>query len=150
MDSLSFELLAGNPTDRQVRDINELLKQLTNNPKLVEISALKKILDQSGVFIVLITNTEGRSIAMATLAVRSFLLNTNAIIEDVVVDSKYRGIKLGKNIMEYLITMAREKECSFVSLTSHPRRKESNQMYQGLGFELVGKIRESNYYRLQL
>ena len=150
MDSLSFELLAGNPTDQQVRDINELLKQLTNNPKLVEISALKKILDQSGVFIVLITNTEGRSIAMATLAVRSFLLNTNAIIEDVVVDSKYRGIKLGKNIMEYLITMAREKECSFVSLTSHPRRKESNQMYQGLGFELVGKIRESNYYRLQL
>ena len=150
MNLLSFELLAGNPTDQQVRDINELLKQLTNNPKLVEISALKKILDQSGVFIVLITNTEGRSIAMATLAVRSFLLNTNAIIEDVVVDSKYRGIKLGKNIMEYLITMAREKECSFVSLTSHPRRKESNHMYQGLGFELVGKIRESNYYRLQL
>ncbi|MEK7603980.1 MAG: GNAT family N-acetyltransferase [Patescibacteria group bacterium] len=150
MDPLRFEVLAGNPTDRQIHDINELLKQLTSNPKLIETSALKKMLDQSGVFVVVITNTEGRSIAMATLAVRSFLLNTSAMIEDVVVDSKYRGIRLGKNIMEHLITMAREKGCSFISLTSHPRRKETNHMYQELGFELIGKIRESNYYRLYL
>lgn len=149
-DSLRFEVLAGNPTDRQVSDINELLKQLTSNPKLLEISALKNILDQSGVFIVVITNAEGRFIAMATLAVREFLLKTSAMVEDVVVDSKYRGIKLGKKMMEYMIKMAREKGCSFVSLTSHPRRKESNHMYKGLGFELIGKIRESNYYRLIL
>lgn len=150
MDSLRFEVLGGNLTDRQVSDINELLKQLTSNPKLVEISSLKNILDQSGVFIVVITNTEGRSVAMATLTVRKLLLNISAMIEDVVIDSKYLGIKLKKKIMEYLITMAREKGCSFVSLTSHPRRKESNQMYQRLGFEMIGKIYENNYYRLIL
>ena len=137
-------------TEGQIVDINALLKQLTSKPKEVSMANLKEVLGQSGVFILTVSNLEGKIIGMATLAVRSLLLNRTAIIGDVVVDKEYRGMKLGKKIMEALVRAAKSEEVSFISLTSHPDRKEANYLYQNLGFKLIGKVGESNYYRLPL
>ncbi|MBI2062213.1 MAG: GNAT family N-acetyltransferase [Candidatus Yanofskybacteria bacterium] len=148
--NLTFSSLLLEPTESQISDINTLLKQLTNKPKEVDGAALNEILSQSGVFVLLVKNSEDRVIAMATLAVRRLLLNKTAIIGDVVVDEQHRGMKLGKKMMECLINKARSEGALFISLTSHPRREAANHMYQSLGFELIGKVRESNYYRLSL
>jgi len=137
-------------TERQISDINALLKQLTNKPKRVNEEVLNEILSQSGVFILVVKNSNGKIIAMATLAIRRLFPGKTAKIESVVVDKKHRGKKLGKRIMERLIEKARLEEALFVSLTTHPSRKEANRLYQSLGFKLIGNIGESNYYRLLL
>ena len=145
-----FSSLQIEPTESQIGDINALLKQLTSKPKEVNRVVLNEILSQSGVFILVVKNSNGKIIAMATLAVRRLLLNKTAIIGDVVVDEQHRGMKLGKRMMEFLINKAREEKVLFISLTSHPHREAANHMYQSLGFELIGKVGESNYYRLPL
>jgi len=145
-----FYLHQGELSNSQINNINELLKQLTDRPREVSQEILNKILGQSGVFILAVKNQDDKIIAMATLGVRGLLLNKTAIIGDVVVDEKYRGMKLGKKMMELLIKTAKSEEASFLSLTSHPRRIEANKLYQSLGFKLVGNIGESNYYRLSL
>ena len=137
-------------TEKQISDINALLKQLTNKPKRVNEEVLNEILSQSGVFILVVKNSNGKIIAMATLAIRRLFPGKTAKIESVVVDKKHRGKKLGKRIMERLIEKARLEEALFVSLTTHPSRKEANRLYQSLGFKLIGNIGESNYYRLLL
>src|SRR3989344_6373065 len=146
----TFSSLKMEPIESQISDINALLKQLTNKPKEVDRAALNEILSQSGVFILTVKNLEGRIMAMATLAVRRLLLNKTGVIGDVVVDEQHRGMKLGKRMMEFLINKAREEKVLFISLTSHPHREAANHMYQSLGFELIGKVGESNYYRLPL
>lgn len=148
--NLTFSSLLLEPTENQISGINRLLKQLTNKPKEVNREALNEILSQSGVSVLLVKNSEDKVVAMATLAVRCLLLNKTAIIGDVVVDEQYRGMKLGKRMMEILINKAKSEEVSFISLTSHPRREAANHMYQSSGFELIGKVGESNYYRLPL
>ena len=140
----------GELSNNQIDHINELLKQLTDRPRKISREILDKILGQSGIFILAVKNHHGKIIAIATLAVRGLLLNKTAIIGDVVVDEKYRGMKLGKMLVKSLIKMARSEESLFVSLTSHPRRIEANKLYQSLGFKLIGNIGESNYYRLSL
>ena len=137
-------------TESQISDINALLKQLTNKPKEVNNAALNEIVSQSGVFILTVKNLEGRIVAMATLAVRRLLLNKTGVIGDVVVDEQHRGMKLGKRMMEVLINKARSEGALSISLTSHPRRKEANFLYQSLGFKLIGSVGESNYYRMLL
>lgn len=145
-----FSYLQTELTESQIGDINALLKQLTTKPKEIDKATLNEILNQSGVFILAINTLEGKIIAMATLAVRRLLLNKTAIIGDVVVDEKYRGIKLGKQVMEFLINKSKSEGASFISLTSHSRREAANHMYQSLGFKLIGNVGESNYYRLPL
>src|SRR3989344_1525161 len=107
-------------TERQISDINALLKQLTNKPKRVNEEVLNEILSQSGVFILIVKNSNGKIIAMATLAIRRLFPGKTAKIESVVVDKKHRGKKLGKRIMERLIEKARLEEALFISLTTHP------------------------------
>ncbi len=137
-------------TESQIDDINALLKQLSKKSEGVDASVLKDILSQSGVFVLVVKNLDDRIVGMATLAIRRLLLNKTGIIGDVVVDEKYRGMKLGKIMMEFLMKAAKFEHVSFISLTSHPDRKEANHLYQNLGFKLIGNVGESNYYRLPL
>ena len=89
-------------TESQIDDINALLKQLSKKSEGVDASVLKDILSQSGVFVLVVKNLDDRIVGMATLAIRRLLLNKTGIIGDVVVDEKYRGMKLGKIMMEFL------------------------------------------------
>ena len=151
---MSVELLSylaqSDLDDTSIENINSLLKQLTNKPKTIDRETIEKILNQSGVSILVLKELDGTIIGMATVAVRQLLLNKTGIIGDVVLDEKCRGKKLGKTMMRVLITRAKEEGVSFVSLTSHPSREAANYLYQSLGFQLIGKVGESNYYRLPL
>ena len=58
-----------------------------------------------------------------------------AVIEYVVVDEKHRGKGVGKTMMEYCISRAREAGCYKIMLTSDKRRTEAHEFYKSLGFE---------------
>jgi predicted N-acetyltransferase YhbS len=58
-----------------------------------------------------------------------------AIIENVVVNSKYRRQGIGRLLMEYAVNRARKAGCYKVQLLSNKKRREAHQFYQALGFE---------------
>tara|TARA_R110002049_G_scaffold154626_1_gene319223 strand:+ start:9574 stop:9921 length:348 start_codon:yes stop_codon:yes gene_type:complete len=67
-------------------------------------------------------------------------------IEDVVVDNAARGKGAGKELMQFGIEYAKNKNVKSINLTSSPERIEANKLYQKLGFIK----RETNVYRLTI
>jgi GNAT superfamily N-acetyltransferase len=58
-----------------------------------------------------------------------------AIVENMVVDSRYRHRGIGRLLMEYAITSARQAGCYKVQLLSNKKRREAHKFYRSLGFE---------------
>lgn len=65
-------------------------------------------------------------------------------LEDVVIDEKYRGQSLGKELVKSAIGQVALKGKSKLMLTSRPERLVANNLYKSLGFEL----RNTNVYRM--
>ena len=63
-------------------------------------------------------------------------------IEDVVVDSDYRGQGLGRQLVSHAIEHARHEGYDSLMLTSAPKRIAANALYRALGFE----HKETNVY----
>lgn len=86
-------------------------------------------------------------VGMTTLLMSYKLASARfALIEDVVVDERWRGHGIGEALMQSAIDHARHAEASFIDLSSNPKREAANRLYCRLGFE----IRQSNFYRLKL
>jgi len=58
-----------------------------------------------------------------------------AVVENVVVDQRYRRQGIGKLLMKYAIARARKAGCYKVQLLSNKKRREAHRFYQALGFE---------------
>ena len=58
-----------------------------------------------------------------------------AVVENVVVDSRYRLRGIGKLLMDYATARAKESGCYKIQLGSDKSRKEAHQFYRSLGFE---------------
>ena len=70
----------------------------------------------------------------------------HAWIEDVVVDVKYRRMRVGTALIQAALMHAKEAGARTVDLTSRPSRKAANRLYRQLGFVQ----RETNVYRYTL
>ena len=62
----------------------------------------------------------------------------SAIVEDVVVDSRYRRRGIGRKMMENAIARARVQGCYKLALSSNRRREAAHRFYEALGFERHG------------
>lgn len=82
-----------------------------------------------------------------TLTIYRVPTGLRSIVEDVVVDEKYRRLGIGEALMRRAIELAQEAGANGVSLTSNPQREAANQLYLSMGFEL----RRTNpyFYRLK-
>ncbi len=58
-----------------------------------------------------------------------------AIVENMVVDGRYRRKGIGRLLMEYAIGHARKAGCYKVQLLSNKKRHEAHRFYQTLGFK---------------
>ena len=58
-----------------------------------------------------------------------------ALVENMVVDRRYRRRGLGRLLMDYAIARAKEAGCYKIQLSSNKRRKEAHKFYRSLGFE---------------
>ena len=67
-----------------------------------------------------------------------------AYMDDLVVDSEFRGKGIGTMLMKKGADFAKEKGAAYADFTARPRREESNSLYEKLGF----KKRDTNVYRL--
>ena len=67
-------------------------------------------------------------------------------VEDVVVDSQFRGRHLGKQLIDFAIDYARKSGEGLLMLTSNPQRVAANKLYRSVGFE----PKETNVYKMIL
>ena len=58
-----------------------------------------------------------------------------ALVENLVVNHKYRRKGIGKKLMEYTITRAKQEGCHRIELCSSKRRKVAHRLYRSVGFE---------------
>ncbi len=58
-----------------------------------------------------------------------------ALVENVVVDEKYRRQGIGRLLIEYAIVRAKTAGCYRIVLSSDIRRHEAHEFYRSLGFE---------------
>ena len=77
-----------------------------------------------------------------TIAVYRVPTGLRSIVEDVVVDPRFRRLGIGRALLQTAIEYARLAGSNGVALTSNPKREAANRLYQSMGFER----RETNSY----
>lgn len=114
--------------------LNELFKQLAGKEILFNADA---IISDEKCFCYVLENDDEEVIGSATLAVyQGPIKGLTGVVEDVIINEKYRGQGLGKMIMNKLIETAEENNLQQITLTSNPSRTAARKLYQDLGFEL--------------
>jgi len=62
----------------------------------------------------------------------------SGIIEDVIVDSNYRSMGIGKKMMEFAMGICKKQGCYKLALSSNSIRERAHIFYKNLGFEQHG------------
>jgi len=88
----------------------------------------------------------GKLAGLGWIFPRHTLLRRQAVVEDMIVDEKYRGQGLGEKILQDLIRWAKRQGVEVVELTTNPKRIAANSLYEKVGFWL----HETNHYLLNL
>lgn len=88
----------------------------------------------------------GRIVGTTVLALYPTLTGLKAWIEDVVVDSEYRGRGVARQLVERATEEAAARGAKTVDLTSHRSRAAAHRLYRRCGFE----ERDTTAFRLKL
>ncbi len=131
--------------DDLMKAMHRLIRQLNPHANLPDAAAIKTITD-SGCTHLFMVRAENRWVGSLSLVVYDIPTGRQARIEDVVVDSAYRGHGIGKALIEEAVSKARSEGAKAVALTSRPSRVAANQLYLNMGFQL----HETNVYILHL
>jgi len=122
-----------------------LVPQLTDNkpPPTREQLNLMFASTASNLFIARHANFGDEIIGLATLVLYRVPTGVRGYIEDVVVDERARGMRIGEALSQACLDYAEQAGAPQVMLTSNPDRQAANRLYQRMGFEL----RKTNVYR---
>ncbi len=122
-----------------------LVPQLTsNNPPPTRQALTLLISSESSVlFFARHLDYKNEIIGLVTLVQYRVPTGLRAYIEDLVVDEKARGRRIGESLTRACLERAKAAGASQVMLTSNPSRLAANRLYQRMGFEL----RQTNAYR---
>lgn len=82
-------------------------------------------------------------VGTTTMAYLDCVTGVRVHIEDVVVDTAYRGKGIASNLIKQAIDRAKTIKAKSIDLTSRPEREAANRLYGKLGFVK----RETNVYR---
>lgn len=129
-------------SDEQVEELLALMNEL-NSEIYVDATMLRHVAASASSHLFVMNNDSSRIIGTATLCVFDSPTGKKAHVEDVVVQSAYRGQGLGRMLMANLIDFARKELVNVdIQLTSRPNRVAANEMYKAMGF----KQKETNVY----
>lgn len=125
--------------------IRSLTAQLDKDYQPLSDDDIKAMINSKNCFL-FVARFQNKIVGMATLIVYRIPYIKKAILEDVVVDEKFRRQGIGTKLIETAIFKAKKAGAFFIDFTSRPNREEANRLYNKLGF----KLRETNAYRRQL
>ena len=132
-------------TDELFQACQRLVPQLTDNNPPPTREQLAQMLASPTSFLYLASHQDfgDELIGMATLILYRVPTGLRGYIEDVVVDEKARGRRIGEALSRACLERAEQAGAAQVMLTSNPGRDAANRLYQRMGFEL----RKTNVYR---
>lgn len=132
-------------TEELYQACQRLIPQLTSNNPPPTREQLALMLNTPTAFLYLAKHKDfGEEIlGLATLVLYRVPTGVRGYIEDVVVDERARGRRIGEALMRACLERAEQGGAPQVMLTSHPNRQAANRLYQRMGFEL----RKTNVYR---
>jgi ribosomal protein S18 acetylase RimI-like enzyme len=135
-------------TDDIFDAVRRLVPYLGTHKPLPGREDLERLLEGGHSTLLLARPADEHSLVAGMLTITIYRVPTGvrSIVEDVVVDERFRGRGIAKGLMNEAIRLAREAGASGISLTSNPQRVEANRLYQSLGFQK----RETNAYFLDL
>lgn len=145
MDPIKIEIVK-EYSEELLAAMQSLIPQLTSSVGEIQEQVIKDIVAANNTHLFVVKVNDDKIIGALTLVVFTIPTSKKAYIEDVVLDATCQGKGIGRKLMEEAIRVAKEKGVSRIELTSSPSRVAANKLYQSLGF----KVRETNFYRLQL
>lgn len=127
--------------DTYIDSINTLLSQLSSSAIRMTEERLKGIVESDSSELYLMKHDE-EVIGMFTLGMYVSPTGRKYWLEDVVIDSRFRGKSLGKALMKKVFGLLENKGNATLMLTSKPARVAANKLYQSSGLEK----KETNVY----
>ncbi|WP_088331841.1 GNAT family N-acetyltransferase [Lacimicrobium sp. SS2-24] len=128
--SALVSLLADDVLGRQREDTSVPLNQ-------AYMSAFRAI-DADPNNLLLVVEHEQRLVGMLQLTFIPYLTHTGSwrcLIEGVRIHEAFRGQGIGEKMFGYAISLARQKGCTRIQLTSDKQRPEALRFYEKLGFQ---------------
>ncbi len=133
-----------NATPEVLEGVQRLMPQLTDSGRPLGMADLESMIrGETSALIILREEQADRIVGMGTVAVYRTPTGRRAIIEDVVVDSAFRGRGFGEVLVRALMDLARQNGAQGVALTSNPERDSANRLYERIGFR---RRRTNSYY----
>jgi ribosomal protein S18 acetylase RimI-like enzyme len=131
-------------TEELYQACQRLVPQLTSNnpPPTRQELALMLSTESSILYIAKYEGFRDEIIGLVTLVLYRVPTGMRGCIEDVVVDERARGRRIGEALTQACLDRAEQAGASQVMLTSNPARVAANRLYQRMGFEL----RRTNVY----
>lgn len=127
--------------------LNNLLKQLDNTADILTKKDVKDIISSPANHLFVARSADNKKIiGMLTLIVFRIPFARKGLVEDVVIDEKYRRKGIGTKLVTAAVNQARKEGIKHLELTSRPEKVAANKLYQRFGF----KKRKTNAYRLIL
>ena len=126
--------------------INKFLNLLVENEFLITKQVVEAIISDTNSHLFFAIDGEGVYLGMLTVGFYYAPTGKKAWIEDVVVDEKYRGQGVGKELTNFAIQFVKDQLADVLMLTSNPARKEANNLYKKIGFQQ----KVTNVYRIVL
>ena len=119
-----------------------LLRQLWPDKDL-DVAALQKVYERGlsgNSQIYLCASNADDVVGFASLTIKNNLWQAAKVghIDELIVDEKYRGCGLGTQLLEDIISQARQRGCARVELDSAFHRTKAHQFYERHGFENPG------------
>jgi ribosomal protein S18 acetylase RimI-like enzyme len=144
--SLEIEItLATELTEFLYEACQRLVPQLTHNNPPPTRQQLAQMLASPSSFLFFAKHPDfgDEIIGMATLVLYHVPTGLRGYVEDIIVDEKARGRRIGELLTQACLDQAKKAGAPQVMLTCNPGRTSANQMYLRMGFEL----RKTNVYR---
>ncbi|HVQ43614.1 MAG TPA: GNAT family N-acetyltransferase [Candidatus Saccharimonadia bacterium] len=127
----------GEASEAAAEQLGALMQQLTANAQPLDVDRLRTIVEASALYV---AKADGRIIGTVCRIDLRHPVRTKCWIEDLVVDSEFRGQGIARRLMEAAIAGAPEEAVS-VNLNSNVARTESHRLYQKLGFAVREETR---------
>ncbi len=119
--------------DQTKEQIKALFEQLNPDKKSI---ALEEVLDPTNPVTLAYYRENSEIVGIALMCTYNVISGRKGWIEDVVVDTNYRGKGIGRKLMEILIQEGKEKNLTEILLFTEEEKKAAINLYQSLGFDL--------------
>lgn len=132
-------------SERLYQACQRLVPQLTHNNPPPSRQELRLLVSSPSAILLqaLHPDFEEEIIGLVTLILYRVPRGLRVYIEDLVVDEKARGRRIGEALMHACVERAAREGASQVMLTCNPARLAANRLYKRMGFT----VRKTNVYR---